>query len=192
MDPQTTSFPVQAHHHFQKSYPHIPFHQPKSPHAQAQAQVLKHKRIHSQSNLDIPSQCLDSLSYFCSAELALTSHLPHSHSSASTSLKRKVSKQECKHLAKWLRKAVSRLESVYFDPNIVTLIPKSKLEHFIIQQRLKRGTSDTINESLISQHAPNILASLNGQSPVFFASFAPSYSDSTTEEVGLIIPPTLP
>ena len=81
---------------------------------------------------------------------------------------------------------------MYFDPNIVTLIPKSKLEHFIIQQRLKPGTSDTLNESLMSQHAPNVPASFNGQSPVFLASFAPSYSDSMVEEVDLIMPPTSP
>ena len=34
---------------FLKSCPHTSFHQPKGPQAQAQAQVLKHKRIHSQS-----------------------------------------------------------------------------------------------------------------------------------------------
>lgn len=106
--------------------------------------------------------------------------------------KKKLSKQECEHLTKWLRKAVSGLELVYFNPNAVTLIPKSKLENFIIQQRLKLGTLDTLNESLISQHAPNIPASLNGQSPVFLASFALSYFDSKAEEAGLIMPPTSP
>ena len=34
---------------FLKSCPHTSFHQPKGPQAQAQDQVLKHKRIHSQS-----------------------------------------------------------------------------------------------------------------------------------------------
>lgn len=106
--------------------------------------------------------------------------------------KKKLSKQECEHLTKWLRKAVSGLELVYFNPNAVTLIPKSKLKNFIIQQRFKLGTLDTLNESLISQHAPNIPASLNGQSPVFPASFALSYFDSKAEEAGLIMPPTSP
>ena len=141
---------------------------------------------------DIPSQCSETLSHFCSATPARTSHLSHSHSSASTSLKKKATKQECEHLAKQLKKAILGLEPVYFDPNTMTLIPKSKLEHFIIQQRLKPGTSNTLNESLISQHAPNVPTSFNGQSPVFPASFAPSYSDSMVKEAGLIMPPTSP
>ena len=169
----------------------LPSHLIPSTQAQAQAQVFKHNPF-TITYPDIPSQCSNSLSHFCSATPVRTSHLSHSHSSASTSLKKKVTKQECEHLAKRLRKAVLRLESVYFDPNTMTLIPKSKLEHFIIQQRLKPGTSNTLNESLISQHAPNVPASFNGQSPIFPASFAPSYSDSMVEEAGLIMPPTSP
>lgn len=88
-EPLTTPFPAQgAHHHFWKSYPHTSFHQPKSSSPSPNPSSQTQEKPFTITYPDIPSQCSDSLSHFCSAALAITSHLPHSRSSTSTSLKR--------------------------------------------------------------------------------------------------------
>ncbi|KAL0012938.1 hypothetical protein SO802_000007 [Lithocarpus litseifolius] len=61
-------------------------------------------------------------------------NFPHSPTFPTNPLKRKVTKQEVEKFAKKLRKDVTGLEPIYFDPETVTIIPRSRLEHFFLRQ----------------------------------------------------------
>lgn len=108
----------------------------------------------------------------------ITSQPQFPSSSSSHTQKKKLSKSEIEHFSKRLRKVVEGLELVYFDPDSVTFILRSRLEYFILDERNKPINHD---ESF----------SFNNHS-----SISDSVCDSTSvamaEEAGLIMPPTSP
>nr|POE78759.1 hypothetical protein CFP56_65080 [Quercus suber] len=62
---------------------------------------------------------------------------PSSSKTLSINLKRKIPRPSFDLFAKRLRKAVTAIEPVYFDPSTATLILRSRLEDFILDERKK-------------------------------------------------------
>ncbi|KAK7836906.1 hypothetical protein CFP56_021887 [Quercus suber] len=78
--------------------------------------------------------------------------------------KRKNSVPELEHFSKRLRKAVEGPEPIYFDPNTVTFIPRSRLEQFIVNEEAPGGvpSHSALNHGPAAlKHLPEELQSWN-------------------------------
>nr|POF00521.1 hypothetical protein CFP56_40350 [Quercus suber] len=86
-----------------------------------------------------------------------------------------------------LRQAVEGTELVYFDPNTVSFIPRSKLEYFMLENSKK---SENHGES---QSIPHLSSFPLVHDTVISTSVSTFFSsDSIAEEAGLIMPRTWP
>ena len=126
------------------------------------------------------------------------SSLPHHHNSLhypttpTNPLKRKVTKQEVEQIAKRLRKAVTGSEPIYFDPETATIIPRSRIEHFILRQGHNPGNSEYYSEHAPINVVPDCPAPTSPHTHSTFENDFSLISSSMAEEAGLNMPPTSP
>ena len=102
------------------------------------------------------------------------------------SLKRKVTKQELENVAKRVKIAIHALEAVFFNRVIVTSIPKSRVDHFILEE--KQNSSNQCTPDFQGEY----LEAKKSQSAIPIVANSCYLATSIAEEVGLIKPPTYP
>ena len=105
---------------------------------------------------------------------------PSPSETPSINLKRKLPRPSFDLLSKRLRKAVIASEPVCFDPGTVTLIPRSSLEDFIMEERKKAENHGELHPDPYPYSIPMV------------SNYICSNAFSTAKEVGLIMPPTSP
>nr|POE88627.1 hypothetical protein CFP56_61541 [Quercus suber] len=121
---------------------------------------------------------------------SIPSDTPHTSTPVS---KRKISKEELSTFTKRLKIASNASEPVFFDPVTTTLIPKSKIESFILEEEHKSHSPfipKVHGEPLKGKaRTPNLSKSVV---PLTSVEVAHTLSVHTAEEAGLTMPPPLP
>ena len=122
---------------------------------------------------------------------------PHPNLTTETSLpcspptlKRKITQEDLALFSKRLKKTTCSPEPIFFDPDIATLIPQSKLELFFLSKREKTSATPTKihGESLKPRARRANPSPINAKT----VSANVCSSVSSAEEAGLAMPPTSP
>ncbi|KAK9983825.1 hypothetical protein SO802_033350 [Lithocarpus litseifolius] len=123
---------------------HSPSPKPQSISPQAHYKLTSKPKTTTQITNPTPDQNIPNSSQTIPKTQSPTFPIPKSSSEADHPLKRKISNEEYAAYAKRLKKTIEAREPMYFNPETVTLIHRSRLEFFILSKREKKESRPPI------------------------------------------------